>query len=62
MIFREKINKFHFDVVMIVAIFFLLVLGIIMVTSSSIAIADRDFAEPFYYWPYIRLNMYVHAN
>ena len=49
MIFREKINKFHFDVVMIVAIFFLLVLGIIMVTSSSIAIADRDFAEPFYY-------------
>lgn len=48
---KQQENKFNFpvDTVLIFSITTLLVLGIIMVASASISIADRGHADPFYY-------------
>lgn len=44
-----NIRGFHLDLDILLPTLCLLILGIIMVTSSSISLADRDFGEPFYY-------------
>ncbi len=44
-----NIRGFHLELDILLPILCLLILGIIMVTSSSISLADRDFGEPFYY-------------
>ena len=44
-----NIRGFHLDLDILLSTLCLLILGIIMVTSSSISLADRDFGEPFYY-------------
>ena len=40
----------HLDYHLILAVLFLITLGLIMVTSATIAMADRSFDQPFYYF------------
>ena len=47
--FGLKIDMDDLDPVLLVAFISLLTIGIIMVASSSISIADRNFSNPFYY-------------
>lgn len=42
--------RFYVDRVLLFAVFALLALGLIMVSSASISIADRQFSSPFYYF------------
>ncbi len=44
-----KIEWDDFDPVLLVAFISLLTIGVIMVASSSISVADRNFSNPFYY-------------
>lgn len=44
-----KINGDDLDPVLLIAFISLLTIGVIMVASSSISIADRNFSNPFYY-------------
>ncbi|VAW51599.1 Cell division protein FtsW [hydrothermal vent metagenome] len=48
-LFGLKINGDDLDPVLFVAFIALLTIGIIMVASSSISIAERNFSNPFYY-------------
>lgn len=45
-----RINIEDFDPVLTVTVITLLTLGLIMVASSSISVADRNFSNPFYYF------------
>ena len=45
----EPLNLENLDVGLVLISFCLLSLGIVMVASASISIADRDLANPFYY-------------
>ena len=38
-----------FDPVLVLVVAALLLVGLVMVTSASIAIAEREFGNPFYY-------------
>lgn len=53
---RKSVNKFAFgfdlddlDPVLTIVFISLLTIGVIMVASSSISVADRNFSNPFYY-------------
>ena len=47
--FGMKIDADDLDPVLLVAFIALLSIGVIMVASSSISVADRNFSNPFYY-------------
>ena len=47
--FGLKINSDDFDPVLLTVFISLLTIGVIMVASSSISVADRNFSNPFYY-------------
>ena len=44
-----KIDGDDLDPVLLIAFISLLTIGVIMVASSSISVADRNFSNPFYY-------------
>lgn len=46
---RVNNDKIHIDIWFLFAVLTLLGLGIVMVGSSSLSIADREFNQPFYY-------------
>ncbi|NOQ90073.1 MAG: putative lipid II flippase FtsW [Gammaproteobacteria bacterium] len=48
--FDLKIEWDDFDPVLLFAFIALLTIGVIMVASSSISVADRNFSNPFYYF------------
>lgn len=47
--FGMKIDAEDLDPVLLIAFISLLTIGVIMVASSSISVADRNFSNPFYY-------------
>lgn len=47
--FNLKIDLDDFDPILLMVFVSLLTIGIIMVASSSISVADRNFSNPFYY-------------
>ena len=47
--FNLKIELDDFDPVLLIVFISLLTIGVIMVASSSISVADRNFSNPFYY-------------
>ena len=47
--FNLKVELDDFDPVLLIVFVSLLTIGIIMVASSSISVADRNFSNPFYY-------------
>jgi cell division protein FtsW len=47
--FGAKIELEDFDPVLLIVFISLLTIGVIMVASSSISVADRNFSNPFYY-------------
>ncbi len=47
--FSLKLDSEELDSVLLVAFLALLTIGVIMVASSSISVADRNFSNPFYY-------------
>lgn len=47
--FNLKIELDDFDPVLLIVFVSLLTIGVIMVASSSISVADRNFSNPFYY-------------
>jgi len=54
---RVDTTTAQFDLPLVLAVFALLAFGLIMVGSASIAIADRELSQPFYYL--IRQAIYV---
>lgn len=48
---RVRKRHVYYDFWLIIAVLFLIGLGLVMVTSSSITVADRDFGRPlFFFW------------
>lgn len=54
---RRDIQPPRFDYALLVAVLMLMAIGLVMVGSASIAIADRELGQPFYYL--LRQAMYV---
>ena len=46
---KENTNVFSFDYKLLGVVFILLMLGLVMVGSASISIADKQLSDPFYY-------------
>ncbi|VAW99175.1 Cell division protein FtsW [hydrothermal vent metagenome] len=47
---HESNSEYSFDVLLLLSAFIILSLGLIMVASTSVSIADKNSAEPFYYF------------